>query len=161
MFRIWAIPGLECHLRFDQSTALRSSVNSSIEDKSNDAEKFSVPICSTLRRKGLVFLAPFVGSLVGTYLCGPLADSVANHSTKRKHGIRETEMRLSVCAIAAILTVLGALMSGLCLKHHTHRAGPIVGYGVLSAGGQMGATLAMSYALDCHKSVSLLSALGM
>jgi hypothetical protein len=30
---------------------------------------------------------------------------------------------------------------------------PVVGLGVLSVGSQMGATLAMSYSLDCHKEV--------
>jgi hypothetical protein len=29
-----------------------------------------------------------------------------------------------------------------------------VGFGVLSAGAQMGATLAMAYSLDCHKAAS-------
>lgn len=104
--------------------------------------------------QGLVFLSPFVGSLVGTYLCGPLADTVANFYTKRNHGIREPEMRLPTCIIAAALTFLGALMAGLCLKYQTHWAGPVVGYGVLSAGAQMGATLGMNYAIDCHKEVS-------
>jgi hypothetical protein len=63
-------------------------------------------------------------------------------------------MRLPTCLIAAILTFLGALMAGLSYHSKTHWSGPIVGFGVLSAGGQMGATLAMSYALDCHKDVS-------
>jgi len=107
--------------------------------------------------QGLVFLSPFVGSLVGTYLCGPLADTIANFYTKRNHGIREPEMRLPTCVIAAVLTFLGALVAGLCLKHQTHWAGPIVGYGILSAGAQMGATLGMNYALDCHKEVNLYS----
>lgn len=62
-------------------------------------------------------------------------------------------MRLPTCAIAATLTFIGALVLGLCLEHHTQWMGPIVSIGILSTGGQMGATLAMSYALDCHKEV--------
>ena len=62
-------------------------------------------------------------------------------------------MRLPTCIIAAVLTFLGALLSGLTYHYKTHWAGPIVGFGVLSAGAQMGATLAISYALDCHKEV--------
>jgi MFS family permease len=101
-----------------------------------------------------VFLSPFVGSLVGTYLCGPLADRIANYYTKRNHGIREPEMRLPACSIAAIFTFVGALMVGLGLHYQSHWAVPVVGLGVLSVGSQMGATLAMSYSLDCHKEVS-------
>ncbi|EON61504.1 hypothetical protein W97_00719 [Coniosporium apollinis CBS 100218] len=105
--------------------------------------------------QGLIFLSPFVGSLVGTYLCGPFADFVADWYTKRNHGIREPEMRLPTCFIAAALTFLGALMSGLSYHYKTHWSAPVVGFGVLSTGGQMGATLAMSYALDCHKELSV------
>ena len=101
------------------------------------------PYLFTSGDQGLVFLSPFIGSLAGTYLCGPLADRIANWATKRNHGIREPEMRLPACIIAVGLTFLGALIASL-----TYR-----GFGVLSAGAQMGATLAMAYSLDCHKEV--------
>ncbi|RHZ49820.1 uncharacterized protein CDV56_100014, partial [Aspergillus thermomutatus] len=103
--------------------------------------------------QGLIFLSPLLGSLVGTYLCGPIADRIATYFTIRNDGIREPEMRLSACAIAAVLTFLGALVSGLTYPR-THWAGPVVGFGVLSSGAQMGATLGMTYALDCHKELS-------
>lgn len=105
----------------------------------------------------MVFLSPFVGSLIGTYFCGRFADMVANWYTKRNGGVREPEMRLPTCLLAAVLMFLGAVMAGLTYKYKTHWIGPIVGFGVLSTGAQMGATLAMSYSLDCHKEVSLVS----
>jgi MFS family permease len=104
-------------------------------------------------QQGLVFLSPLIGSLIGTYLCGPLADRIANHYTKRNDGIREPEMRLPTCTIAAVLTMVGALILGLCLRYHTHWIGAMFGIGILSTGAQMGATLSMSYSLDCHKEV--------
>ncbi|KAJ5690154.1 hypothetical protein N7462_004546 [Penicillium macrosclerotiorum] len=104
--------------------------------------------------QGLVFLSPFIGSLVGTYLCGPLADRIATYFTARNNGVREPEMRLPTCIIAAFLTFIGALISGLTYHYNTHWAGPIIGFGVLSTGAQMGATLAISYTLDCHKELS-------
>lgn len=104
--------------------------------------------------QGLVFVSPFIGSLVGTWLCGPLSDKIATHYTKRNDGIREPEMRLPTCIIAAFLVFFGALITCLTYRYKTHWMGPIVGYGVLSAGAQMGATLSMSYSLDCHREVS-------
>jgi hypothetical protein len=104
--------------------------------------------------QGLVFLSPFIGSLVGTWLCGPTADWVANYYTKRNDGIREPEMRLPTCAIAGALVFLGALVAGLTYHYNTHWIGPLMGIGILSAGAQMGATLSMSYASDCHTEVS-------
>lgn len=104
--------------------------------------------------QGLVFLSPFIGSLVGTYLCGPFADRIANWATKRNHGIREPEMRLPACAIAVALTFAGALIASLTFQAKTNWFGPVFGFGVLSAGAQMGATLAMTYSLDSHKELS-------
>ena len=111
------------------------------------------PYLFTSGDQGLIFLSPFIGSLAGTYLCGPLADRIANWATKRNHGIREPEMRLPACIIAVGLTFFGALIASLTYRAKTHWVGPIVGFGVLSAGAQMGATLAMAYSLDCHKEV--------
>ncbi|KAK5135334.1 hypothetical protein LTR08_005438 [Meristemomyces frigidus] len=104
--------------------------------------------------QGLVFLSPLIGSLVGSYICGPFADTVANYYTKKNDGVREPEMRLPTCAIAAVITFIGAVVAGVTYNYRTHWAGPIVGYGILSAGAQMGATLAMTYSLDCHKELS-------
>lgn len=104
--------------------------------------------------QGLVFLSPFLGSVIGTYLCGPLSDRIATYYTKRNNGIREPEMRLPTCVIAAALVFVGCLITGVTYHYHTQWMGPMIGYGVLSAGAQMGATLSMSYALDCHKHVS-------
>jgi MFS family permease len=104
--------------------------------------------------QGLVFISPLLGSLAGTYLGGPLADQIATWFTARNQGFREPEMRLPTCIVAAILTFVGAMISGLTYHYQTHWAGPIVGFGVLSAGAQMGATLAISYSLDCHKELS-------
>ncbi|KAH8654940.1 major facilitator superfamily domain-containing protein [Tricladium varicosporioides] len=87
--------------------------------------------------QGLIFISPFIGSLVGTYLCGRLGDHIANHFTRNNHGIREPEMRLPTCIIAVVLVFSGALVSGLTYHAKTHWAGPIVGFGILSAGAQM------------------------
>ena len=62
-------------------------------------------------------------------------------------------MRLPACVIAATLTFFGALIASLSYRAKTHWAGPIIGLGVMSAGAQMGATLAMAYSLDSHKEV--------
>ncbi|GES65435.1 MFS general substrate transporter [Aspergillus terreus] len=107
-----------------------------------------------INHHGLVFISPLLGSLAGTYLAGPLADQIATWFTARNQGVREPEMRLPTCIVAAVLTFVGALIAGLTYHYQTHWAGPIVGLGVLSAGAQMGATLAITYSLDCHKALS-------
>lgn len=106
--------------------------------------------------QGLVFLSPFVGSLLGTWLCGSLSDTFANYATKKNDGIREPEMRLPICAVASFLTFFGTLIAGLTYNYNTHWIGPVMGLGVLTTGAQMGVSLSMSYAIDSHKEVSRL-----
>jgi hypothetical protein len=106
------------------------------------------------RSQGLFFLSPFIGSLFGFVLSGQGGDWVANVLTKRNNGVREPEMRLPTCLLAAGFTFVGALWFGLAWEHKTHWAVPVVGAGILSVGSQMGTTLGMNYALDCHKEVS-------
>lgn len=118
------------------------------------AQLFAEPYGFDSQAQGLVFLSPFVGSLVGSWLCGSVSDSVANYFTLKNGGIREPEMRLPTLIIATLLTFFGALMAGLTYHYHTHWTGPVIGFGVLTAGAQMGVSLSMSYALDCHKEVS-------
>jgi hypothetical protein len=103
---------------------------------------------------GLIFLSPFVGSLAGTYLCGPLGDRIALYYTRKNNGIREPEMRLVVVWIAAVLTLLGVMIAGPAYHYKTHWIGPVIGFGVLSAGAQIGCNISMTYALDCHKELA-------
>lgn len=105
--------------------------------------------------QGLVFLSPFVGSIVGAWLCGSVSDSAANYLTRKNNGIREPEMRLPTICMGTVLLFAGALIASLTYHYHTHWAGPVIGLGVLTAGSQIGVSLSMSYALDCHKEVSI------
>lgn len=118
------------------------------------AQLFAEPYGFDSQAQGLVFLSPFVGSLIGSWLCGSCSDSMANYFTRKNGGIREPEMRLPTICIATLLTSLGAVTASLTYHYHTHWAGPVVGLGILTAGAQMGVSLSMSYALDCHKEVS-------
>ncbi|KAK4946506.1 hypothetical protein LTR10_014358 [Elasticomyces elasticus] len=104
--------------------------------------------------QGLIFIAPATGSLIATYLCGPLADQLATFYTRRNGGIREPEMRLPVAFMAAFFTFTGVAIAGPCYAHETHWIGPIFGFGVLSIGAQMAANLATTYCLDSHKELS-------
>ncbi|KAH8900550.1 MFS general substrate transporter [Thozetella sp. PMI_491] len=112
------------------------------------------PYAFSSSEQGLVFLSPFVGSLVGTYLCGPLGDKIALYYTRRNNGIMEPEMRLPVAGLAALLTFVGVCIAGPCYHYQTHWIGPIAGFCVLSIGAQIGCNLSMTYALDCHKELA-------
>jgi hypothetical protein len=119
------------------------------------AQLFGEPYGFDSQAQGLVFLSLFSGSLVGSWLSGWLADTCANYFTRKNDGIREPEMRLPTLMIGTVLIIAGTLMAGFTYHHHTHWAGPVVGLGVLTAGAQVGVSISMTYALDCHKEVGL------
>lgn len=83
-------------------------------------------------------------------MCGPLGDRIVLHYARLNNGIQEPEMRLAMAGPAALLTFIGVCIAGPCYHFQTHWIGPIVGFGVLSIGSQIGCNLAMVYALDCH-----------
>jgi hypothetical protein len=79
---------------------------------------------------------------------------LATYYTRRNNGIREPEMRLPIAVVAATLTFAGVAIAAPCYHNQTSWIGPILGFGVLTVGAQMGANLSMSYALDCHSELS-------
>ncbi|KAL4891193.1 MFS general substrate transporter [Aspergillus ambiguus] len=100
--------------------------------------------------QGLVFLSPFVGSLLATIFCSSITERIVTYSARRNNGIREPEMRLFALPIAAGTTILGSLVVALTLHYQTHYMGPIVGFGILTVSNQIGANMGMSYPLDCY-----------
>ncbi|PWY84386.1 MFS general substrate transporter, partial [Aspergillus eucalypticola CBS 122712] len=99
---------------------------------------------------GLVFLSPFVGSLLATFFCSYIADKIVNYSVRRNGGVREPEMRLFSLPVAAAASAAGSIVVALCLHYQTHYMGPIVGFGILTVSNQIGANMGMSYPLDCY-----------
>jgi MFS family permease len=137
---------MECHSGYNNRTIIFSSV---LPDSNSNRRPYNFDPLG----QGLIFLAPFVGSLVGTYLCGPLSDKIATYYTRRNDGVREPEMRLPTFAIAAVFVWVGVVIAAVTYHYKTQYMGPIVGLGVMSAGTQICATLAMTYAVDCHQDV--------
>ncbi|KAF4333209.1 major facilitator superfamily domain protein [Fusarium beomiforme] len=119
------------------------------------AQLFGGPYGFDSQAQGLIFLSPFAGSIVGAWLCGSVSDSWSNYLTRKNDGIREPEMRLPTMCMGTFLLLFGSLIASLTYHYHTHWAGPVIGLGVLTAGAQIGVSLSMSYALDCHKQLSV------
>ncbi|KAF9890637.1 hypothetical protein FE257_005768 [Aspergillus nanangensis] len=103
---------------------------------------------------GLVFLSPFVGSLLATFFCSYIADKIVNYSARRNGGVREPEMRLFSLPVAAAASAAGSIVVALCLHYQTHYMGPIIGFGILTVSNQIGANMGMSYPLDCYPKFS-------
>jgi hypothetical protein len=67
---------------------------------------------------GLLYLAPFIGGILGSSISGKISDIVCRYMTRRNGGVFEPEFRLVMVILVAISTVMGSdfsdsLMLGL------------------------------------------------
>jgi MFS family permease len=105
---------------------------------------------------GLMSLAPFIGSTLGSLIVGPLSDYVALRLSKRNGGVYEPEYRF-YCFLPFIPFQCGgawyfanALADG---RHWSHIA---VAYGICNFGTAPLQSLALTYMLDAYNGKSFL-----
>lgn len=60
---------------------------------------------------GLLYLAPFLGGVLGSSIAGKVSDIVCRWMTRRNGGIFEPEFRLVMVFPVALATVMGTLNS--------------------------------------------------
>ena len=65
------------------------------------------PYDISLLSVGLLYIAPFVGGVLGSSISGKLSDIVCQYMTRRNGGVFEPEFRLVMVVPVAMATVLG------------------------------------------------------
>ncbi|OIW30445.1 MFS general substrate transporter [Coniochaeta ligniaria NRRL 30616] len=103
---------------------------------------------------GLTYLACFIGTSIGCLLAGWLNDRIATWVARKNNGIKEPEARLWVAIIPMIIHPAGCILFGVGGAHHIHWVGVCFGIIMVTTGIVMGATLALSYAVDCYKEIA-------
>lgn len=68
----------------------------------------------------LVYLAPFIGAVLGELAGGPLSDQVMKRLTRRNGGKRVPEMRLHALYPGLVCIVVGLIVFGVTLQAHKH-----------------------------------------
>lgn len=103
---------------------------------------------------GMMSLAPFTGSTLGTLLCGPLSDWSILRLAKRNRGVYEPEMRLWVMAAFAPFVPLGMIIFGVGLSKGWPWSIIAVGWGMCTFGTAPAGTIALTYIADAYTEVS-------
>lgn len=103
---------------------------------------------------GLMSLAPFTGSTLGTLICGPLSDWLILFLSKRNKGIYEPEMRLWVMLAFAPFVPVGMILFGVGLNSGWPWPILAIGYGMCSFGTAPAGTIALTYMTDAYTEVS-------
>ncbi|KAH6999116.1 sugar transporter [Ilyonectria sp. MPI-CAGE-AT-0026] len=102
---------------------------------------------------GLLALAPFIGSAIGTVFGGWLNDKLSIWCAKRNGGVFEAETRLYLIIPGIFLTVSGMLMFGLGLAYLEPWTVLAVGTGIYGAGFVVISSAALTYLTDSYSDV--------
>ncbi|KAL1844740.1 hypothetical protein VTK73DRAFT_1881 [Phialemonium thermophilum] len=112
------------------------------------------PYNFTVSQTGLISLSPFVLTLVGEVISGPLNDWICLYLTKKNKGIYEPEFRLPLMVVATVLGVVGFYGFGATVQYQTHWSGPVLCFGLANMSMAFIATCAFGYVVDCHRSLN-------
>ena len=107
-----------------------------------NASIFTLPPYNfTVSQVGLISISPFVLTIIGEVIAGPLNDYLCLVLTKKNHGIYEPEFRLVLMIPVLLLGITGFFGFGACVHYQTHWIGPVLTFGL--------ANMAMAFANGC------------
>lgn len=108
------------------------------------------PYSFTVGQAGLTSLSPFILSIIGEAISGPLNDWICVQLTKKNHGIYEPEFRLVLMLVVVILGTVGFFGFGLTVHYRTHWTGPVLTYGLANMALAFASTCVFGYILDSY-----------
>jgi len=103
---------------------------------------------------GCIYAGPIVGAAAASLWSGNAADWIALRLARRNNGIREPEHRLWVLGASGIISAAGLMIWGIGAHHGVHWVGLAFGLGMLTFGCVSGGAIAVSYNVDCFKSIA-------
>ncbi|KAH8894459.1 MFS general substrate transporter [Thozetella sp. PMI_491] len=113
---------------------------------------FSAPPYNfTVSGVGLVSISALVGSIIGAFLTGPLADWVTKFMSRRNGGIYEPEFRLVMIVVTLILGGMSFFGFGWSLSVQDPWIGPVVFYGLQYFSVGFINIAVYGYLTDCHR----------
>jgi hypothetical protein len=101
---------------------------------------------------GLLYIAPFLGGILGSAITGRLSDIITRFMTRRNAGIFEPEFRLVMVTPVALATTFGLWGFGWASWAEDEWIAPCVFFGVLGFGCTLGSTVSISFVVDSYRS---------
>ena len=117
-----------------------------------NAEIFTLPPYNfSVSETGLMSLSPFILTIIGEIVSGPLNDWICLHLTKRNRGVYEPEFRLVLIIPTILLGVVGFFGFGATVHYQMHWSGPVLTFGL--------ANMALAFASGCVFGLSSMKSL--
>ncbi|KAJ9293590.1 hypothetical protein DTO271G3_7669 [Paecilomyces variotii] len=102
---------------------------------------------------GLMSLPPWIGTTLGSLVCGPMSDWLILFLAKRNKGIYEPEMRLWVIAAFIPFVPAGLFMFGIGLNNGSPWPVLAVGYALCNFGTTPASSIALTYITDAYTEI--------
>lgn len=100
---------------------------------------------------GLVYLAPFIGGILGTGVAGKISDVVVRAMSRRNGGLYEPEFRLVMAGPVLVTTCIGLMGFGWSAQKGDHWMVPTSFFGILSFGCSLGSTTSITFCVDSYR----------
>ncbi|KAH8910396.1 MFS general substrate transporter [Coniochaeta sp. PMI_546] len=114
----------------------------------------SPPYNFSVSQTGLISLSPFVLTVLGELLSGPLNDYICLFLTRKNKGIYEPEFRLPLMVVATILGTVGFFGFGATVHYQTHWSGPVICFGLANMSAAFLSTCVFGYVVDSYRSLN-------
>ena len=105
----------------------------------------------TALQTGLVYLAPFIGGILGTAVAGKVSDLIVRYMSRKNDGIYEPEFRLVMAIPVAVCTTIGLMGFGWSAQERDRWIVPTVFFAVISFGCSLGSTTAITFCVDSYR----------
>ncbi|KKY27249.1 putative cycloheximide resistance [Phaeomoniella chlamydospora] len=112
------------------------------------------PYNFTVSQTGLISLSPFILTILGELISGPLNDWICLSLTRRNKGIYEPEFRLPLMIVTIILGTVGFFGFGATVHFQTHWSGPVLCFGFANMSLAFASTCVFGYVIDSYKSLA-------
>ncbi|KAB5511517.1 serine/threonine kinase 16 [Coniochaeta sp. 2T2.1] len=112
------------------------------------------PYNFSVSQTGLISLSPFILTLVGEVLAGPLNDFICLFLTKKNKGIYEPEFRLPLMVVGTILGTVGFFGFGATVHYETHWSGPVLCFGLANMSMAFISTCVFGYVVDSYRALN-------
>lgn len=112
------------------------------------------PYNFTVSQVGLISISPFILTLIGEVIAGPLNDYLCLVLTKKNHGIYEPEFRLVLMFPVLLLGITGFYGFGACVHYQTHWIGPVLTFGIANMAMAFATGCVFGYVIDSYKDLS-------
>jgi MFS family permease len=110
----------------------------------------SPPYNFTISQTGLISLSPFILTILGELISGPLNDYICLWLTRRNRGVYEPEFRLVLIVVVIVLGTIGFFGFGASVHAQTHWSGPVLTFGLANMSLAFASTCVFGYVIDSY-----------